>query len=76
MTDLFNSFISKSFLRSVWALEYEAFRGSEEELRLNDRLQLARGILVAACQPQALPKAPSSGAINCGRFEPEHVMPR
>jgi hypothetical protein len=38
MSDLFSSFISKSFLRSVWALEYEAFKESEEELALNDRL--------------------------------------
>jgi len=31
MADLFNSFISKAFLRSVWALEFEAFKGSEPE---------------------------------------------
>jgi hypothetical protein len=39
MTDLFSSFISKAFLRSVWALEFEAFKGSEEEVALDDRLR-------------------------------------
>jgi hypothetical protein len=39
MTDLHRSFISKSFLRSVWALEYEAFKGSVEETALIQRLQ-------------------------------------
>ena len=39
MPDLFNSFISKAFLRSVWALEYEAFKASEEEAALTDRLR-------------------------------------
>jgi hypothetical protein len=38
MADLFNSFISKTFLRSVWALEYEAFKDSEEEIALDKRL--------------------------------------
>jgi hypothetical protein len=38
MADLFNSFISKTFLRSVWALEFEAFKDSEEENALNERL--------------------------------------
>ena len=38
MLDLFNSFISKAFLRSVWALEYEAFKESPEELALTGRL--------------------------------------
>jgi hypothetical protein len=39
MTDLFNSFISKVFLRSVWALEFEAFKGSEDEAALDQRLK-------------------------------------
>src|SRR5260370_17475888 len=39
MADLFNSFISKAFLRSVWALEFEAFKGSEEEAALEERLR-------------------------------------
>lgn len=38
MADLFNSFISKTFLRSVWALEFEAFKDSQEERALDDRL--------------------------------------
>jgi hypothetical protein len=38
MADLFNSFISKTFLRSVWALEYEAFKDSVEEQALDERL--------------------------------------
>jgi hypothetical protein len=40
MVDLNRSFISKSFLRSVWALEYEAFKGSVEEAALVKRLQI------------------------------------
>lgn len=39
MAELFNSFISKAFLRSVWALEFEAFKDSEEEAALSERLQ-------------------------------------
>lgn len=39
MTELFNSFVSKSFLRSVWALEYEAFKDSAEEASLAARLR-------------------------------------
>jgi hypothetical protein len=39
MADLFSSFISKSFLRSVWELEYTAFKESEEEAVLQDRLR-------------------------------------
>lgn len=39
MTDLFNSFISKAFLRSVWALEFQAFKGSDDELALEERLR-------------------------------------
>ncbi len=38
MPDLYNAFISKTFLRSIWTLEYEAFRGSEEEAALEQRL--------------------------------------
>jgi hypothetical protein len=39
MTELFSSFLSKTFLRSVWELEYEAFKESPEESALNDRLR-------------------------------------
>ncbi len=39
MTDLFSSFISKAFLRSVWSLEFEAFKGSEDDSALVDRLR-------------------------------------
>ncbi len=39
MTELFSSFLSKTFLRSVWDLEYEAFKESAEESALNDRLR-------------------------------------
>jgi hypothetical protein len=39
MADLVNSFISKAFLLSVWALEFEAFKGSAEEAALEARLQ-------------------------------------
>ncbi len=38
MADLFNPFISKIFLRSVWALEFDAFKGSEDEAALDERL--------------------------------------
>jgi hypothetical protein len=45
MGDLQNSFISKSFLRSVWAHEYETFKDSPEETGLFERLKrwAARG---------------------------------
>jgi len=39
MVDFFNSFISRSFLLSNWALEYEAFKGSAEEDFLAQRLR-------------------------------------
>ena len=39
MTELFSSFLSKTFLRSVWGLEYEAFKDSPEEKALEDRLR-------------------------------------
>ncbi|MGQ0445334.1 MAG: hypothetical protein ACT4O2_09470, partial [Beijerinckiaceae bacterium] len=39
MADLVNSFVSKAFLRSVWALEFAAFKGSEEEAALEARLK-------------------------------------
>lgn len=39
MTELFSSFLSKTFLRSVWGLEYEAFKDSPEEKALDDRLR-------------------------------------
>ena len=38
MTGIENTFLSKSFLLSVWAQEYETFRNSPEETRLFDRL--------------------------------------
>src|SRR5882724_2397720 len=37
--DLFSSFISRTFLRSVWELEYVAFQGSAEEVALEERLR-------------------------------------
>jgi hypothetical protein len=45
MGDIKNSFISKSFLRSVWAHEYETFKDSQEERELFERLKrwAARG---------------------------------
>lgn len=45
MGDIQNSFISKSFLRSVWAHEYETFKDSPEETELFERLKrwAARG---------------------------------
>jgi hypothetical protein len=39
MPDLFNSFVSKAFLSSVWALEYEAYKDSEDERALTDRFR-------------------------------------
>ena len=39
MVELFNSFISRVFLRSVWELEYEAYQDSEQEKALDDRLR-------------------------------------
>ncbi|WP_368184627.1 DNA methyltransferase [Aestuariibius sp. HNIBRBA575] len=46
MSDLQNSFISKSFLRSIWAHEYETFKDSQEEADLFERLKrwAARGV--------------------------------
>lgn len=38
MTDLHNAFVTKVFLRSVWALDFEAFKDGEEERQLLDRL--------------------------------------
>ena len=45
MSEIQNSFISKSFLRSVWAHEYETFKDSPEEAELIERLRrwAARG---------------------------------
>src|ERR1700724_3557990 len=40
MSDLHAAFVSKSFLRSHWDLEYRARRDSETEKALNDRLAL------------------------------------
>ena len=39
MTELFSSFLSKMFLRSVWGLEYEGFKDSPEESALEERLR-------------------------------------
>ena len=38
MTEFRNSFLSKSFLRSVWAHDYETFKDSAEEKKLLERL--------------------------------------
>ena len=38
MVELYNSFIRKTFLRSVWTGEYEAFVDSPREAALKDRL--------------------------------------
>ena len=38
MSELQNSFIAKSFLRSVWAHEFETFKDSTEETELFERL--------------------------------------
>lgn len=38
MRDIQEGFVTRSFLRSVWALDYEAFKGSEEEKQLFERL--------------------------------------
>ena len=40
MSDLHVAFVSKSFLRSLWDLEYRARRDSETEKALDDRLAL------------------------------------
>jgi hypothetical protein len=40
MSDLHVAFVSKSFLRSHWDLEYRAWRDSDNEKALNDRLAL------------------------------------
>ena len=39
MVELFSSFISKAFLRSVWALEYAVFQGSVQDKILDERLR-------------------------------------
>lgn len=39
MSDFYTSFVSPAFLRSVWHLEFEAFRGSDEEKALLERLK-------------------------------------
>jgi methylase of polypeptide subunit release factors len=40
MPEFHNSFVSRSFLRSVWGAEYESFKGSPEEARLVEILRL------------------------------------
>ena len=40
MSDLHVAFVSKSFLRPHWDLEYRAWRDSDNEKALNDRLAL------------------------------------
>lgn len=46
MSDIQNSFISKPFLRSIWAHEYETFKDSPEETELIERLKrwAAKGV--------------------------------
>jgi len=39
MQDFQNPFITKQFLKSVWAIDYAAFRGSAEETELLERLR-------------------------------------
>lgn len=39
MYDFHKGFIGKAFLRSVWALDYKAFRGSDHEAKVYDRLK-------------------------------------
>jgi hypothetical protein len=39
MTELYSSFLSKTFLRSVWELDYAGFRHSDEERALEERLR-------------------------------------
>lgn len=39
MQDFHNPFITKHFLRSLWALDYAAFKGSPEEAELYERLR-------------------------------------
>lgn len=38
MQDLQNAFVTRSFLRSVWARDYEAFKNTPEESAVNERL--------------------------------------
>jgi len=38
MRDFHNSFVGRNFLRSLWAIEYEAFKGSDQETQLGKRL--------------------------------------
>ncbi len=40
MSEFHNSFLGRSFLRSVWGAEYEAFKDSQEEARLRETLRL------------------------------------
>ncbi|HSC18492.1 MAG TPA: DNA methyltransferase, partial [Rhizomicrobium sp.] len=40
MPEFHNSFVSRSFLRSVWGAEYETFKGSPEEAGLRETLRL------------------------------------
>ncbi len=40
MSDLHVAFVSKSFLRSHWDLEYRAWQDSDNEKALDDRLAL------------------------------------
>lgn len=39
LADLHNSFVTRQFLRSVWALDYEAYKDSDEEGALLERLK-------------------------------------
>lgn len=38
MRDSHNSFVTRRFLQSVWALDYEAFKDSDDERQLRERL--------------------------------------
>src|SRR5207237_3923457 len=40
MPEFHNSFVSRSFLRSVWGAEYEAFKGSQEEALFRETWRL------------------------------------
>jgi hypothetical protein len=60
MIDLFNSFISKTFLRSVWALEYENFMGSAGERALAERLvtwAIRKDLRETSAEPAFIQKA-------------------
>jgi hypothetical protein len=55
MTDLRHAFLTKPFLRSNWALDYEAFKGSDEEKELLERLKRWAGRKDLSGIPQGYP---------------------